>query len=98
MPCKVQPSLQPSPSRLPPKPTTTKQIQNRKSKIQDPMSLYYPVPQPTIADNILVRRERRLPVPGEVLVKAGIRVEPADIIAQSVITSDPVQVNVAADI
>lgn len=62
------------------------------------MSLYYPIPQPTIADNILVRRERRLPVPGEVLVKAGIRVEPADVIAQSTITPDPVQVNIAADL
>src|SRR5438876_808235 len=37
------------------------------------LSQYYPIPQPTIATNILVRRERRLPVPGEVLVKAGQR-------------------------
>ena len=33
------------------------------------MSLYYPIPQPTIANDILVRRERRLPVPGEVVVR-----------------------------
>lgn len=60
------------------------------------MSQYYPIPQPTIANNILVRRERRLPVPGEVLVKAGQRVEPTDIIAQSTIASEPVRVDIAA--
>ncbi len=47
---------------------------------------YYPIPQPTIANNILLRRERRLRVPGEVLVRAGQRVEPSDIVAQSDIT------------
>jgi hypothetical protein len=60
------------------------------------MSQYYPIPQPTIANNILVRRERRLPVPGEVLVKAGQRVEPTDIIAQSTIASEPVRVDIAS--
>src|SRR5512144_53541 len=60
------------------------------------MSQYYPIPQPTIANNILVRRERRLPVPGEVLVKAGQRVEPNDIIAQSTIASEPVRVDIAS--
>jgi hypothetical protein len=60
------------------------------------MSQYYPIPQPTIANNILVRRERRLPVPGEVLVKAGQRVEPSDIIAQSTIASEPVRVDIAS--
>ena len=59
---------------------------------------YYPIPQPTIANNILLRRERRLRVPGEVLVRAGQRVEPSDIIAQSTITPDPVQVNIAAEL
>jgi hypothetical protein len=62
------------------------------------MSLYYPIPQPTIATNILVRRERRLPVPGEVTVRAGQRVEPTDIVAQSTLTSDPQTVDIAADI
>jgi hypothetical protein len=62
------------------------------------MSLYYPIPQPTIATNILVRRERRLPVPGEVVVRAGQRVEPTDVIAQSTLTSDPQTVDIAADI
>ena len=62
------------------------------------MSLYYPIPQPTIAANILVRRERRLPVPGEVLVKAGQRVEPSEVVAETMIAAEPVRVNVAADL
>jgi hypothetical protein len=62
------------------------------------MSLYYPIPQPTIATNILVRRERRLPVPGEVLVRAGQRVEPTDVVAQSMLTSEPQRVDIAADL
>src|SRR6266568_4627413 len=62
------------------------------------MSQYYPIPQPTIATNILVRRERRLPVPGEVLVRAGQRVEPSDVIAQSMLTSEPQPVDIAADL
>jgi hypothetical protein len=62
------------------------------------MSFYYPIPQPTIATNILVRRERRLPVPGEVLVRAGQRVEPTDIIAQSTLTSEPQRVDISADL
>lgn len=62
------------------------------------MSQYYPVPQPTIATNILIRRERRLPVPGDVLVRAGQRVEPSDTVAQSVLSSEPVPVSIAADL
>src|SRR6266536_4877843 len=62
------------------------------------MSFYYPIPQPTIADNILVRRERRLPVPGEVLVHAGQRVEPSDVLAQSTLAAEPVKVDIAADL
>jgi hypothetical protein len=62
------------------------------------LSLYYPIPQPTIATNILVRRERRLPVPGQVLVKAGQRVEPVDVIAQSTLSAEPVKVDIAADL
>lgn len=62
------------------------------------MSQYYPIPQPTIAANILVRRERRLPVPGEVRVRAGQRVEPSDVVAQSVPSFDPVVVGIAADL
>lgn len=62
------------------------------------MSLYYPIPQPTIATSILVRRERRLPVPGDVLVRTGQRVEPSEVIAQSTLASEPVRVDVAADL
>lgn len=62
------------------------------------MSLYYPLAQPTIANNILVRRERRLPVPGEVLVKAGQRVEPSDVLAHSTLAAEPVKVDIAADL
>ncbi len=62
------------------------------------MSLYYPIPQPTIAANILLRRERRLPLPGEVLVRTGQRVEPGDLVAQSTLTAEPVPVDIAADL
>jgi hypothetical protein len=62
------------------------------------MSLYYPIPQPTIAANILLRRERRLPVPGEVVVKAGQRVEPSDVVAHSTLASEPVKVDIASDL
>jgi hypothetical protein len=62
------------------------------------VSQYYPIPQPTIATNILVRRERRLPVPGEVVVRAGQRVEPSDVLAQSTLGAEPVQVGIAADL
>ncbi|MGA7731306.1 MAG: hypothetical protein WCD37_08540 [Chloroflexia bacterium] len=61
-------------------------------------SPYYPIPQPTIATNILLRRERRLPVPGEVLVRAGARVEPGDVVAQSTLASEPVSVDIATDL
>ena len=59
---------------------------------------YYPIPQPTIAANILLRRERRLPLPGEVLVRAGQRVEPSDTIASTTLAGEPVRVDVAADL
>jgi hypothetical protein len=59
---------------------------------------YYPIPQPTIATNILLRRERRLPVPGEVLVRAGARVEPGDVVAQSTLAAEPVVVDIASDL
>jgi peptidoglycan/LPS O-acetylase OafA/YrhL len=38
--------------------------------------MYYPTPEPPIASGVLVRRERRLPVAGDVLVRVGSRVEP----------------------
>jgi hypothetical protein len=62
------------------------------------MSQYYPIPQPTIAANILVRRERRLPLPGEVLVRAGQRVDPSDVVAATTIPGEGVRIDVAADL
>src|SRR5215213_2107525 len=62
------------------------------------MSLYCPIPQPTIAANILVRRERRLPMPGDVQVRAGQRVEPSDVIAQTTLASEQIHVEVAHDL
>src|SRR5947209_6403430 len=62
------------------------------------MSLYYPIPQPTIASNILVRRERRLPVPGQATVRAGQRVEPSEIVAETTLTAAPVRVDIATDL
>ena len=62
------------------------------------MSLYYPIAQPTIAANILVRRERRLPVPGRVLVNAGQRVEPSEVIAETTLTAAPLSVDIATDL
>lgn len=62
------------------------------------MSLYYPIPQPTIVSNILVRRERRLPVPGRVLVSAGQRVEPSEVVAETTLTAEPVSIDIASDL
>jgi hypothetical protein len=62
------------------------------------MSQYYPIPQPTIAANILVRRERRLPLPGEVHVRAGQRVEPSDTVASTTLAGEQVRVDIASDL
>jgi hypothetical protein len=62
------------------------------------MSQYYPIPQPTIAANILVRRERRLPLPGEVHVRAGQRVEPSDTVASTTLAGELVRVEIASDL
>ena len=43
---------------------------------------YYP-PETRVMPLTLIRRERILPVPGIVLVQAGMRVEPSDIVAQT---------------
>jgi hypothetical protein len=39
-----------------------------------------------------------LPVPGQVLVRAGQRVEPSDVVAQTTLTAEPVRVDIAADL
>lgn len=59
------------------------------------MSLYYPTRQPTIAPNIMVRKQRRLPVAGDILVRIGSRVEPDDIVARASIPGTPLTVDVA---
>ena len=43
---------------------------------------YYP-PETRVMPLTLIRRERMLPAPGEVLVLAGARVEPADVVARA---------------
>src|SRR4051794_28617464 len=59
------------------------------------MSLYYPTRQPSITPNILVRKERLLPVAGDVLVRTGTRVEPDDIVASALVPQPPVIVDLA---
>jgi hypothetical protein len=44
---------------------------------------------------VLVRKERRLPVAGEVLVRVGSRVEPDDTVAQALLPDSPVTIDLA---
>ncbi len=59
------------------------------------MSLYYPTPQPAIAPNIMIRKTRRLPVAGDVIVRIGARVAADDIVARATMPGAPQQVPVA---
>ncbi len=59
------------------------------------MSLYYPTPEAPIAASVLVRKERRLPVAGDVLVRVGSRVEPDDTVAQALLPDPPITLNLA---
>jgi hypothetical protein len=59
------------------------------------MSLYYPTPETPIAPSVLVRKERRLPVAGDVLVRVGSRVEPDDTVAQALLPDPPITLNLA---
>ena len=59
------------------------------------MSLYHPTFDPPVSANVLVRKERRLPVAGDVLARVGSRVEPDDIVAQALLPDPPVRINVA---
>ncbi len=59
------------------------------------MSLYVPEGTPPIVPGAMARIERRLPHPGEVLVREGARVEPGDLIARAFLPSAPQIVNVA---
>jgi len=59
------------------------------------MSLYIPEGIPPVIPNAMARIERRLPYPGEVLVRQGSRVEPEDIVAQTLKPEQPQIINVA---
>ncbi|MBX0327939.1 hypothetical protein K2Z83_09655 [Oscillochloris sp. ZM17-4] len=59
------------------------------------MSLYIPEGIPPVIPNAMARIERRLPYPGEVLVREGSRVEPEDIVAQTLKPEPPQIINVA---
>lgn len=59
------------------------------------MSLYVPEQTSPIIPNAMIRIERRLPHPGEVLVREGMRVEPEDTVARSYLPASPQVVNVA---
>lgn len=59
------------------------------------MSLYVPQGTPPLINGALARIERRLPQPGEVLVRAGQRVEPEDIVARAYVPARPQVMNVA---
>ena len=48
-----------------------------------PESIVYYPPETRVMPLTLIRRERMLPVPGDVLVQPGMRVEPSDIVART---------------
>jgi hypothetical protein len=59
------------------------------------MSLYVPTGTPPLITSAMARIERRLPQPGEVLVRAGQRVEPEEVIARAYLPGTPQIVNLA---
>lgn len=59
------------------------------------MSLYVPSGTPPLVTGAMARIDRRLPHPGEVLVRAGQRVEPEEVIARAFVPGTPQIVNVA---
>src|SRR5436190_1184588 len=59
------------------------------------MSLYVPTGTPPLVTNAMARIERRLPHPGEVLVRAGQRVEPEIIVTRAYLPGTPQIVNLA---
>lgn len=59
------------------------------------MSLYIPEGTPPVIPSAMARIERRLPQPGEVLVRVGNRVEPEDLVAKAFLSADPQIINVA---
>jgi hypothetical protein len=59
------------------------------------MSLYTPHGAPPVISSAMARIERRLPEPGDVLVRVGQRVEPEDVVARAYRSSPPQIINVA---
>ena len=59
------------------------------------MSLYVPSGASPLIPGALARIERRLPHPGEVVVRVGQRVEPDDVVAQAFVPAAPQIVNLA---
>jgi hypothetical protein len=59
------------------------------------MSLFNPEGTPPVVHSAMARIERRLPYPGEILVRQGSRVEPEDIIARTLRPVPPQVINVA---
>lgn len=59
------------------------------------MSVHLPSGAPPLIPGAMARIERRLPHPGEVLVRAGQRVEPDDPVARAYVPGTPQIVNVA---
>jgi hypothetical protein len=59
------------------------------------MSLYNPEGTPPIAPSGVARIERRLPYPGEVVVRTGQRVEPETVVATAFVPAPPQIINVA---
>jgi hypothetical protein len=59
------------------------------------MSLYTPHGAPPVISSAMARIERRLPEPGDVLVRVGQRVEPEDAVARAYLSLPPQIINVA---
>lgn len=59
------------------------------------MTLYVPTGTAPLVTGALARIERRLPKPGEVLVRVGQRVEPEDVVARAFLSGTPQIINVA---
>jgi hypothetical protein len=59
------------------------------------MTLYIPDGTPPVITNALARIERRLPYPGEIVVRQGGRVEPEDLIGKALAPATPQIINVA---
>jgi hypothetical protein len=62
------------------------------------MSVHLPSGTPPLISAAMAQIERRLPHPGEVLVRAGQRVEPDDIVARAYVPGTPRIVNLAREL